>query len=163
MTIQGVILNNKFIIIAFLLSVSFISNAGVSLKSPQNLTASICVPSMDKFEACKQADRLVSEIEPTLPAQTDELTIIESVSSDGNMVTFYARLTGNKEQITSYFKKQNLKLEDVEAGMEEMTAGLMCKKKSTSSIFIKLGGHIRFVTKYKDGTHQQTITVKKCE
>lgn len=151
---------NKYIL-TLLFSISLNAFSGTSSKEEQNSTASLCVPSMEKFQACKQAARMVNEIQPMLPMQSDELTVIESIFSDKNIFSFQARLTGNKEQIRTYFKKLDLKFEDIEAKMKEWTTELLCKNQEYFN-FIKSGGHIRFVTKYKDGTHQQTINIKSC-
>jgi hypothetical protein len=113
-------------------------------------------------DVCKKAREVSDEIAGSLPMQMDKSMSLQSVFAIKNTLHLTVLLAYERVFLQEALDKGNISSEKMKELMQKSAQSSICQPQSATKAFIAIGGGVRYVYKFIDGTIYTTVNTEKC-
>lgn len=121
-----------------------------------------CKANNINYDVCKAARTFADEFAKVLPMQMNQNIRLEKSFAIQNVFALQGVYSYTQESLEQELSKNDLTMSEMEEMMRNIVTANVCKAKSPTEAFIKLGGQITHIYNFADYKPYMTIEISKC-
>lgn len=126
------------------------------------LNAATVAPVSAQTTVERMAREAAAELAPSLPMRVNQNLTLQTVFPAGSMVTITGLFSYTKADLDEVLARVGKTNEEALAAMRNSAEDAMCMPGSLARRFVIMGGAVRYLYRFSDGTTYTVIDVSSC-
>ena len=112
--------------------------------------------------ATQLAREMAEAVAPSLPRRINQNLTMQTVIAGGNTITYTANFSYTREQMNQVLAQAGKSDAEARAMMRNAAKGGVCGQGPEGRAFLALGGRVRYLYRFVDGSTYELIEISNC-
>lgn len=113
--------------------------------------------------AARLAREMADAVAPSLPMRINQNLTMQTVIAGGNTITYTANFSYTREELNKVLAQSGKTDAEAKAMIRNVAKGGVCAQGPEGHAFLALGGRVRYLYRFVDGSPYETIEVASCD
>lgn|GEM_PF-2566191 len=113
--------------------------------------------------AAQLAREMADAVAPSLPMRINQNLTMQTVIAGGNTITYTANFSYTREELNQVLAQSGKTDAEARAMMRNAAKGGVCAQGPEGREFLALGGRVRYLYRFVDGSPYELIEISTCE
>ncbi|MGE6333478.1 hypothetical protein [Stenotrophomonas sp. NPDC077659] len=113
--------------------------------------------------AAQLAREMAEAVAPSLPMRINQNLTMQTVIAGGNTITYTANFSYTREELNRVLAQSGKTDAEARAMMRNAAKGGVCAQGPEGRTFVALGGRVRYLYRFMDGSPYESIEVASCD
>ncbi|NED66209.1 hypothetical protein G3I15_35310 [Streptomyces sp. SID10244] len=112
--------------------------------------------------AAQLAREMADAVAPSLPMRINQNLTMQTVVAGGNAITYTANFSYTREQMNQVLAQSGKSDAEARVMMRNAAKGGVCAQGPEGRAFLALGGRVRYLYRFVDGSPYELIEISAC-
>ncbi len=113
--------------------------------------------------AAQLAREMADAVAPSLPMRINQNLTMQTVIAGGNTITYTANFSYTHEEMNQVLAQSGKTDAEARAMMRNAAKGGVCAQGPEGRAFLALGGRVRYLYRFVDGSTYELIEISSCD
>lgn len=113
--------------------------------------------------AAKLAREMADAVAPSLPMRVNQNLTMQTVVAGGNAITYTANFSYTREELRRTLAQAGKTDAEAKEMMRNAAKGGVCAQGPEGRAFLALGGRVRYLYRFVDGSTYELVEISNCD